>query len=82
MDLPGSAAGLRRRGGRGQSILRVARARRHAAFDAAPPCARRNASRAAALAVRVSYATYARLSQQEKRQIEQVLAAYIKARGE
>ncbi|MCF7768323.1 MAG: helix-turn-helix domain-containing protein [Achromobacter pulmonis] len=30
----------------------------------------------------VSYATYARLSQQEKRQIEQVLAAYIKARGE
>lgn len=30
----------------------------------------------------VSYATYARLSLQEKRQIEQVLAAYIKARGE
>lgn len=30
----------------------------------------------------VSYATYARLSSQEKRQIEQVLAAYIKARGE
>lgn len=30
----------------------------------------------------VSYATYARLSVQEKRQIEQVLAAYIKARGE
>ena len=30
----------------------------------------------------VSYATYARLRQQEKRQIEQVLAAYIKARGE
>jgi hypothetical protein len=30
----------------------------------------------------ISYATYARLSSQEKRQIEQVLAAYIKARGE
>ena len=30
----------------------------------------------------VSYATYARLSSQEKRQIELVLAAYIKARGE
>ena len=30
----------------------------------------------------VSYATYARLSTQEKRQIEQVLAAYIRARGE
>lgn len=30
----------------------------------------------------VSYATYARLSTQEKRQIELVLAAYIKARGE
>jgi transcriptional regulator with XRE-family HTH domain len=30
----------------------------------------------------VSYATYARLSSQEKRQIEQELAAYIKARGE
>ncbi|WP_082601600.1 helix-turn-helix domain-containing protein [Achromobacter sp. Root83] len=30
----------------------------------------------------VSYATYARLSLQEKRQIELVLAAYIKARGE
>jgi len=30
----------------------------------------------------VSYATYARLSMQEKRQIELVLAAYIKARGE
>lgn len=30
----------------------------------------------------VSYATYSRLSSQEKRQIEQVLAAYIKARGE
>ena len=30
----------------------------------------------------VSYATYCRLSSQEKRQIEQVLAAYIKARGE
>ncbi|MCY1456988.1 hypothetical protein D9M71_742450 [compost metagenome] len=30
----------------------------------------------------VSYATYSRLSLQEKRQIELVLAAYIKARGE
>ena len=30
----------------------------------------------------VSYATYNRLSAQEKRQIELVLAAYIKARGE
>lgn len=30
----------------------------------------------------VSYATYARLSIQEKRQIEHVLAAYIKARGQ
>jgi transcriptional regulator with XRE-family HTH domain len=30
----------------------------------------------------VSYATYSRLSSQEKRQIELVLAAYIKARGE
>lgn len=30
----------------------------------------------------ISYATYARLSSQEKRQIEQVLAAYITARGE
>ncbi|MNL82200.1 hypothetical protein D3C87_2095260 [compost metagenome] len=30
----------------------------------------------------VSYATYDRLSSQEKRQIELVLAAYIKARGE
>lgn len=30
----------------------------------------------------VSYATYARLSLQEKRQIELVLAAYIRARGE
>lgn len=30
----------------------------------------------------VSYATYDRLSPQEKRQIELVLAAYIKARGE
>ncbi len=30
----------------------------------------------------VTYPPYARLIQQEKRQIEQVLAAYIKARGE
>ncbi|UIP21762.1 helix-turn-helix domain-containing protein [Achromobacter deleyi] len=30
----------------------------------------------------VSFASYARLSTQEKRQIELVLAAYIKARGE
>lgn len=30
----------------------------------------------------ISYSAYARLSQQEKRQIELVLSAYIKARGE
>ena len=54
----------------------------NAGSEAAEAGAERLAQAAAWPFETISYATYARLSSQEKRQIEQVLAAYIKARGE